>query len=228
MTVNELARASHIAPSTAHTILAELQSQGAVIQDRDRRYRLGPASFYVGATFARNLPIYRCIWNDLTALARELSLTAVIALPWEEHHLMVSVHQHGDGALEVAFGGRVPLDAGSFGKAFYAWSGSPIPTKFAAFTSDSITNPTEYKKAVVRAREDGYSTDKEEFTVGVGAVATAVTSETGYEGLASLIGGISQMNEIGFDIAGRRLGGLAARTSFGLGDMRRLKTLGAE
>jgi DNA-binding IclR family transcriptional regulator len=228
MSVTEVARSVHIAPSTAHAILAELHGQGAVTQDLDRRYRLGPASFYLGAAFARNVPIYRGIWSELTDLARELSLTAVIAVPWDNHHLMLNVHGDGGGEIDVAFGGRVPIDAGSFGKAYYAWSEQPPPDSLTQFTPMTITDPAEYRAQIERTRERGFGTDAEEFTLGVGAVASGVTSERGFEGVASLIGPISQMNELGLEAAGRRLAGLASRASFALGDLHRMKVVGVE
>jgi DNA-binding IclR family transcriptional regulator len=227
VSVSEVARSVRIAPSTAHAILSELQAQGAVTQDGDKRYRLGPATYYLGAAFARSAPISRGIWNELTEVARELSVTAAIAVPWENHHLILNVHQHGDGELEVAFGGRVPIDAGSWGKAYYAWS-QVEPGGPTGFTPNSVTDPAEYRSQVDRTRERGYATDNEEFTMGVGAVAAGVTSERGFEGVASLMSPISHINELGFDAVGRRLAGVASRASFALGDLRRMKVVGIE
>lgn len=227
VSVSEVARSLHTAASTAHAILADLQAQGAVTQDTDKRYRLGPTTFYLGAAFARSAPISRGIWNELTELSRDLSLTAAVAVPWENHHLILNVHQHGDGEVDVAFGGRVPMDAGSWGKAYYAWSRIEpgVPT---AFTPNSITDMAEYRAQVDKVRERGYATDNEEFTLGIGAVAAGVTSERGFEGVASLVGPISQVTEIGLDVVGRRLAGVASRASFALGDVRRMKVLGVE
>jgi DNA-binding IclR family transcriptional regulator len=227
VSVSEVARSVRIAPSTAHAILGELQAQGAVTQDADKRYRLGPATYYLGAAFARSAPISRGIWNELTEVARELSVTAAIAVPWENHHLILNVHQHGDGELEVAFGGRVPIDAGSWGKAYFAWSDID-PGASTPFTSRSVTDPAEYRAQVERTRERGYATDCEEFTLGVGAVAAGVTGERGFEGIASLMAPISHMDELGFDVVGRRLAGVASRASFALGDLRRMKVVGVE
>jgi DNA-binding IclR family transcriptional regulator len=228
MSVTELAKAARVAPSTAHAILAELQAQGAVAQDEDKRYRLGPTTYYFGAGFARNSPISRAIWSDLSALGRELSLSAVIAVPWENHHLMIGVELNGNGDVEVALGGRIPLDAGSFGKVYFAWSEATPPAKPTTFTAKSAATAKEYKESVEHTRELGYGTDIEEFANGVGGVAAAVTSERRYEGLAALIGPISHMNELGLDTIGRRLSGLAARASYALGDAQRLRLLGSE
>lgn len=228
LALTEIARSLRIAPSSAHSIVGELVSEGIVVQDPDRRYRLGPATFYLGASYARSVPIYRSAWNSLVEAARELALSAVVAVPWEEHHLMLAVHQNGGPDVEVAFGGRVPLDAGSFGKAYFAWSGVKPSGTLTAYSDTSITDEKQYAAELVRARERGYATDDEEFTAGVGAVASGVTSERGFEGIVSLIGPIGHLNDIGFEIAGRRLAALAARASFALGDPGRVKVVGED
>jgi|HubBroStandDraft_4_1064222.scaffolds.fasta_scaffold181061_2 DNA-binding IclR family transcriptional regulator len=228
LSLTEVSRSLKIAPSSAHSILNELLDQGAVTQDPDKRYRLGPSTFYLGAAFARGVPIYRGIWNDLVAIARELSLTAVIAVPWEGHHLILSVHQSGGSDVDVAFGGRVPLDAGSWGQAYHVWADATPLGELHSYTAKSITDAGEYNLALGRARLRGYATDNEEFTTGVGAVTSGVTSERGYEGIASLVGPIAHMSEIGFDVAGRRLASLVSRGSFALGDPGRIRVVGSE
>jgi DNA-binding IclR family transcriptional regulator len=228
LTVTELARGLKVAPSTVHSILRDLVNQGAAVQDPDRRYRLGPSMFYLGAAYARGVPIYRAVWNPVVDLAAELGLIAVVAVPWEGHHLMLAVHRAGRPDVEVAFGGRVPIDAGSFGKAYFAWSGSKPKGDPVVYTPKSISDPTSYRTELARARELGYTTDDEEFSLGVGAVTSAVTSERGFEGIASLIGPIARVTEIGFDNAGRRLSALTARGSLALGDPGRVKVVGED
>jgi DNA-binding IclR family transcriptional regulator len=182
--------------------------------------------FYLGAAYARRMPIYRSVWNPLVALATELRLTAVVAVPWASHHLMLAVHQSGATDVDVAVGGRVPLDAGSFGKAYFAWSGNKPAGKLGRYVPESITDPDQYAAELALARERGYATDHEEFTHGVGAVTSGITSEKGFEGIASLIGPIARVTEIGFDAAGQRLAGLTSHASFALGDPGRLKVVG--
>jgi DNA-binding IclR family transcriptional regulator len=228
LSLTDVSRSIKISPSSAHAILNELMAQGAIVQDSEKRYQLGPSTFYLGATYARGLPIYRGVWNELVGLAGELSLTAVIAVPWEGHHLIVSVHQSARSDVDVAFGGRVPLDAGSWGKAYHVWANVGPPSQLHEYTQESITDPREYQLELDRARSRGYATDDEEFTTGVGAVTAGVTSERGYEGLASLIGPVGRITELGFEVAGRRLASLASRASFALGDPGRIRIVGGE
>lgn len=229
LTLTEIARTLRIAPSTTHSILNELASQGVITQDGDRRYRLGPATFYLGASYARGAPIYRSVWRDLIELAREVSLTAVVAVPWQQHHLILNVHDAGTSDIEVAFGGRVPIDAGAWGKAYYAWSENEPPTdKPTMYTSKIIISPEDYESELQRSREQGYAVDLEEFIVGAGAVASAVTSEAGFEGVSALIGAIDDLKAVGVDEAGRRVAAVASRASYALGDHSRLRVVGVE
>src|SRR5581483_6714358 len=227
MTLTSLAEAVGIAPSTAHSILTELLAQGIVDQDGDKRYRLGPALYYVGSAFARGTPVYRSIWMELVDLANEFELTASVAVPWDDHHLILMSHPGGRGGVDVAFGGMVPLQGGSWGKAYYAWSGREIPKTLTKFTEHSITDQARYRKEVEKARVDGFAADHEEFAAGIGGVASGVTSSAGYEGLASLMGPMAQFEERTFDKSGRRLAGLTSRACLSLGDLGRVRAVGA-
>src|SRR5258708_35865313 len=159
VSLTDLARELKVAPSSVHSGLATLLKHGAVSIDADKRYQLGPAIFYLGSVYARNAPVYRAAWPDLVRVAGELKLSAAVAVPWENHHLVLSVHQFPGARLGVAVGSRIPLDAGSYGKAYYTWSGAHLPKKIAAFTNRSIFDIAAYGRTVVITRDLGLATD---------------------------------------------------------------------
>lgn len=223
LSVAEIARDMRVAPSTAHAVLVELVDQGVVLQDQGRRYRLGPALFYYGSAYGRNAAIHRGVWNELVELARDIGLTAVIAVPWEDHHLILNVHRDGPPGIEVAVGGRVPLDAGAWGKAYFAWSGA-TPPRGPVGPTDEHT----YREHLVTTLERGYAVDAGDFVVGAGGVASAITSEIGYEGVAALVGTVSRLSDLGFEQIGERLAAVASRASYALGDHTRIKLLGVD
>lgn len=228
LSLTAIAESVGIAQSTAHAILNELVKHGAVIQDDERRYRMGPLVYYLGASYSRDSPIYRTVWRDLVNFCNELGLVGAVAVPWEQHHLILQVHQGGQSEIAVAFGGRVPLDGGSWGKTHYAWTADPLPTELTAYTPKTIVDLAVYQDAVEATRVRGYSTDEEEFTLGVAAVATAVTSDRGYEGVVSCLARAPRMLELGFENVGTRLAAIASQASFSLGDPRRLTLVGTE
>jgi DNA-binding IclR family transcriptional regulator len=213
LTLTAIAESAGMATSTAHSLLADLTRLEAVVQVDDKRYQLGPFLHYLGSAYARNAPIYRTAWAQVVELCNELGLVGSIAVPSDNHHLVLASHQAGKPGVGVAFGGRVPIGVGSWGKAYFAWSGEAHPAGM---------------EGLEHARELGYTSDVEEFTKGVSAVASAVTSSRGYEGLASCIASVSTMNELGFEEVGSRLAAITARASFTLGDASRMRLVGAE
>jgi DNA-binding IclR family transcriptional regulator len=228
LTLTTVAQEAGIAPSTAHSLLTELLAQGAVTLDENKRYRLGPSLLYLGSAYARATPLFRSTWIELVDLANELGVTAAIAIPWEAHHLIIASHQGGRSAVDVAFGGKVPLDGGSWGKAYFASAGVPLPEELGIYTSRTMTNRDDYETAIAATHSMGYAADVEEFAEGVAAVAAAVTSDSGYEGLASLMWAVGQTAELDVAKIGRRLAALTARASLSLGDPSRVSSVGSE
>lgn len=217
-----------MAPSSVHSILTQLLEQEAVEQDPDKRYQLGPALLYVGSAYVRDSKVSRAIWFELVGAANELGVTAVLAVTWEDHHFILNAHRAGETNIAVPQGGRVPLEAGSWGKAYYGWSGAKIPSKLRAYTAASITDPKRFAEELDVTRQNGYGTDRAEFADGVGGVCAAITSSIGYEGLASFVAPLSRVEEITFAELGRRVSGLAARASLTLGDRSRVPLFGFE
>ncbi len=227
LTLTGIAESVGIAPSSAHSILMQLLAEGAVLQDQDKRYQLGPAAFYIGSGFARGTRIYRSIWMELVNAANEQSVTAALAVPWEDHHLVLNSHRAGHG-VAVPFGGRVPLDAASWGKVYYAWSGASLPQKLVAHTPNSITNLDDYANELERVRQLGYATDLGEFAVGAGGVCAPVTSDQGYEGLAAFVAPLEHVLELTPERLGFRIASMTARASLALGDHDRMRFFGVE
>ena len=228
LTLTALASGIDIAPSSAHSILTQLVEQGVVVQDADKRYQLGPAMFYLGSAYARATPIYRSVWSELVTAANEYGVTAAIAVPWEHHHLVLNAHRGGGSDVAVPFGGRVPIDAASWGKVYYAWSGEAVPEHLPSYTSRSLQTGAELTAELTEVRERGYAVDRGEFSEGVGGVCAAVTSSAGYEGLASLLAPLPKIEKVGVEVLGQLLATLAGRASRALGDPSRMRFFGRD
>lgn len=228
LTLTAIAEESGIAPSSAHSILNQLLEQDAVVQDDDKRYRLGPTTLYLGAAYARGSRIYRAVWIELVTAANDLSVTAAIAVTWDDHHLVLNSHRGKNCAIDVPQGGRVPLHAGSWGKAYFSATGLPVPAALPRYTDATITDRDEFVTAIDRATRLGYAIDDKEYDAGVGGVCAAVTGDSGYEGLISLLIPTARTPELTYDGVGERLAALAARASLTLGDSKRLRQFGGE
>jgi DNA-binding IclR family transcriptional regulator len=228
LTLTAIADGVGMAPSSAHSVLNQLLQQGAVLQDQDKRYQLGPSIFYLGSAFARGTRVYRSVWVELVSAANSLGVTSALAVPWDNHHLVLNAHRAGDSDVAVPFGGRVPIDAASWGKVYFAWSGEPLPKQLGAYTSRSVVDPKLLAKELERVRGAGYAVDNGEFADGVGGVAAPLTSDSGYEGLASFLAPTARVEELGVEVLGRRISTIAARASLALGDQDRMSFFGVE
>jgi DNA-binding IclR family transcriptional regulator len=228
MTLTALASAAGLAPSSAHSIVNQLLEQGALTQDEEKRYQLGPTLLYLGASYARGTRAYRSVWIELVTAANELSVTAALAVPWEGHHLVLNSHRAANSDVAVPYGGRVPLDAASWGKVYFAVSGDPLPKKLARYTPSSIVDPAKFEEEVRLTQTVGYAVDDEEFREGVAGVCAALTGQYGYEGLISFLAPKQRIEELQFDQLGQRLNTLAARASLTLGDRSRLRSFTME
>lgn len=228
LTLTSIAEEVGMAPSSAHSVLNQLLKQDAVRQDRDKRYQLGPSVFYIGSAFARNTRAYRSIWMELVTAANELAVTAALAVPWDRHHLVLNAHRAGDSDVAVPFGGRVPLDASSWGKVYYGWTDTPPPAKLVSYTAASITEPKAFAKVLEDSRQAGFATDVGEFFDGVGGVAAPITSDAGYEALASFLAPLDRVEEVGIEQLGRRIAAMTARASLALGAQNRVRFFGSE
>lgn len=217
LSLTDIARDLDVAPSSVHSGLNTLLEYDAVSIDSDKKYRLGPGLFYMGAAFARSSPAYRAAWPDLVSAAGSTKLSAAIAVPWDNHHLVIAVHQNPGSRLGVAIGSRIPLDAGSYGKAYYAWSGAGVPKKITPFT-DKTMDHGDYVRDVETVKGRGYATDIEEFVNDVAAVAVGITGSSGYVGLCALMGSVTQIKEAGVERTGKMLAALGERASTLLGD----------
>ena len=225
LTLTEIARAVNIAPSSAHAILRVLVDHSALTIDAEKRYRLGPAIFYLGASFARNSPLYRSTWNELVRLSHDLGLACAIAIPWDQHFLVLAVQQTGEPGVGVPLGSRIPLFAGAYGKIYAAYTRAE-PTELAPFTEHSLTDIVEFRRACEEARRVGYGVDRNEFVDGVGTITGGVTSEYGFVGLAVVMGPVERVDSIGYAAVGERLSSLASSASVILGDASREKVWG--
>jgi DNA-binding IclR family transcriptional regulator len=228
LTLTAIAELTGVVPSSAHATLNHLHKLDAVQLTEHKRYTLGPAVHYLGASYARATPLYRSVWIELVNVANELGVTAAIAVEWKRRHLILNAHRGPGSDVAVPFGGSIPLTAASWGKIYFAWSGADLPDTLTAHTANSITDLAQFKEAVDAVRERGYATDLEEYYIGVQGVSAAVTSGLGYEGLAAFLGAKTTMERLGIDLVGERLARIADRASNSLGDADRMRLFGSE
>lgn len=185
ISLTDLARRAHLAPSTAHRLLATLEQQGFAELDAGRGlWVVGVRAFAVGNAFLAH--------RDFVAAARPLMRRLM-----EESGESVNLGILEDGEVVflsqvecremmrmfVRLGGRVPAHASGVGKALLA----AFPeTRVDAileqrglrrFTDNTIDTRAILREDLIKSRMRGYSIDNEEHAVGLRCVASTIHDE---------------------------------------------------
>lgn len=181
----EIARALKIPVTTTLRIMATLQLEGYV-RKIDGRFELGPVLIHLGNASLSGTEIRATALPVLQELTARTDETAHLAIPCDDHSLIVAV-QDSPHPLRAASrpGSLTELHCSSTGKTFIAFLyhhrleelfGKGRLTKRTAHTQDTLA---EVKKEATITRKRGYSLDDEEFNLGVRCCAAPVYSSTG-------------------------------------------------
>ncbi|MGH8993544.1 MAG: IclR family transcriptional regulator [Acidimicrobiia bacterium] len=181
----ELAVRSRLPKSTAHRILALLESWRGVERSAAGRYRLGLRFFELGGLVQDRLRLREVAlpyMEDLLATTREMihlaKLDGIDVLYIER---LVS-HRSVRSPSRVA--GRVPATCTGVGKAILAFSPPEVVKNviaggLVAMTPYSITNPVVFLETLERIRRAGVSFDREEASIGLACVAAPIFGHDG-------------------------------------------------
>lgn len=178
--VSELARRSGMSKSTAFRLLATLVENGAV-QKAGELYRIGPLFFDI--VKSADSPDYNRVGELLTPY-----LSALFERTRQTVHLGYLVGTDVVYANKLfslnsvdapsRIGGRVPGFCTGVGKAIMAWDEELIETVIDAglpqWSTNTITDPDEFRSVLAKVREEGVAYDREEVTPGLTCVAAPI------------------------------------------------------
>jgi IclR family acetate operon transcriptional repressor len=184
--LTELAQELGVHKGTTRDILLTLQEHALVDRDAaSNRYRLGLGA----ARFAR-AALKRVGFRDLARptierLVSDTGETVLLGARTEQHVVIVDVVEPShDLHPSASIGQRLPLSAGSFGKAFLA-----EPRAFetflerggvlAGYTELTQTDPDVYAAELAVVRMRGFALDNEEYLEGVRAASALVRGSGG-------------------------------------------------
>ncbi len=182
----ELCADQGLSKTTAHRLLAALESEGLVTRNAGRgTYRLGPAIIALGTQALLSHDLRAIVQSELEALVSLTGETATLEVLANDKVLIVS-EIPGRHLVTVAaeVGTLWPLHATSTGKAILAalpekGRRSLIKTPLDRLTDSTITEPEELDRELERVRARGYATAVEELEVGAAAVAAALSDPLG-------------------------------------------------
>lgn len=194
MKVTELAEALGIARSTAHRMVAILQSHGFASVDEGQRYSTGPALLRLGASAISGLGVRRVARPVLSSLARATGETCELAILDGTDVLLIDVAE-GTQSLRVVdeLGGRAPAHLTAAGKAILA----ALPRarlnllydgrEYETVTPYSINSRLSLDEELDRVRSDGFASVRMELGVEYVGVAAAIRLPIGNDPAAITI-----------------------------------------
>ncbi|OBI88570.1 IclR family transcriptional regulator [Mycobacterium asiaticum] len=179
--LSEATRYLGVASSTAHRLLAMLAYRGFVRQDPESKaYLPGPALTSVAFAIFGRLDIQGAALPVMRGLAETLGETIHVGMLDGANVRFVAAIE-GPKAVRVGsrLGRTMPAHCTSTGKALLAQLSESelrqvIPDELEAITARSIVSRARLSSELIRVRERGYATNREESEEGVASVAVAI------------------------------------------------------
>ncbi len=217
----QLSAALGLTKTTAHRLLAALESEGLVARDGARNlYHLGPAMIGFGSQALLGSNLRREVRSTLEELNAETGETATLEILVGDQMLVLDgvAGRHLVSAI-LDIGTRWPVHLTSSGKAYLASLPEParsslLQPPLVSFTEGSITDLDRLSRELEEIEKRGYATAFEELEsdyVGVAAVFRGALGEP--EGALSLGGPASRLTAERAESLGETLRSAAERLS---------------
>jgi IclR family transcriptional regulator, acetate operon repressor len=184
-TLTQVARATGLASSTVHRLLATLQQERFVLFRKDgARWLVGRDAFSVGGAFLAARDFSKVARPFLRRLVEKSGETANLAV-LDNGMAMYLEQMEGSPSNSTICkpGGRVELHCSSLGKSILAVMQPEEVLRILAekgmtrFTNRTIDTPARMAIGLAEVQSVGYAVDDEEHTLGLRCVAAAVLDQ---------------------------------------------------
>lgn len=226
ISLTDLAKRAHLAPSTTHRLLATLEKQRFAELDAERgMWLVGVRAFAVGNAFLAHRDFVATARPYMRRLMEQFGESVNLGILEDgEVVFLAQVECHEMMRMFVKLGGRVPAHASGVGKALL----SALPQAavdsileqrgLRRFTENTIDTRALLREDLSRARSRGYAYDDEEHAVGLRCVASTLHDELGDPVAAiSLSGPRARITDARVDVLGRLARDTAERITAALG-----------
>ncbi|HEV2675961.1 MAG TPA: IclR family transcriptional regulator C-terminal domain-containing protein [Aliidongia sp.] len=224
--LSELAKATGLAPSTAHRLLKTLQQRRYVSHDAERGlWFVGVQSFTVGAAFLRTRNVVAAARPVMRQLMEESGESVSLAvLDGADAVYLAQIECRAMMRALARPGGRAPLHCSGVGKALLAAlaEGERVPLyqriDFTRYTEHTLTDADVLEAALRPVAARGFAIDDEEFALGLRCVAAAIRDEYGEPVAAiSCSGPTARVTAERVEPLGRLVAAAAAEIALALG-----------
>jgi IclR family acetate operon transcriptional repressor len=226
ISLTDLAKRAHLAPSTTHRLLATLEKQRFAELDAERgMWLVGVRAFAVGNAFLAHRDFVATARPYMRRLMEQSGESVNLGILEDgEVVFLAQVECHEMMRMFVKLGGRVPAHASGVGKALL----SALPQAavdsileqrgLRRFTENTIDTRALLREDFSRARSRGYAYDDEEHAVGLRCVASTLHDELGDPVAAiSLSGPRARITDARVDVLGGLVRDTADRITAALG-----------
>lgn len=184
MLLGEVSRLAGLNKTTAHRLLAALQSEALI--DRNPvtgSYRLGPGLMALGVLALSNSDLRLRVRPILKQLASDTGETATLEVPIDDSMLILDevAGSHFVGAAGNV-GTRWPMHATSTGKALVAFDDhvlQQLQQDLQPITANTIVNRSTLEEQIEQIRQRGFAETVDELEEGFSGVATIIRGSLG-------------------------------------------------
>ncbi len=186
MGVTELADRLDLHKATVHRILRTLVREGFIQQNGENgKYHLGWQLIPLGTLALQHFDLRRLATDLLQELLEEHRETVDMAIYQGGEMYYIEVLESPQAVKIAARPGRgLPVHCTATGKAFLAFAEPEevdkiLSRKLKRFTPQTPVEPDLIRKEFEEIRSQGYATSREEFEVGINAVAAPIFNRKG-------------------------------------------------
>ena len=172
--------------ATVHRIIAQLTKADFLRRDPEtKRYEIGPALWFAGATYMANHRVLRAALPYLHK-AEQISGIAV-QLAERVGRQAVAIYSAQPYATNIAkaqYGYHFPLHCGSKGRVLLAFAGPEFVKQYLhrpleKLTDATLTDPNELRRELERIRQSGYSITVADVQPFTGSMAAPIRDASG-------------------------------------------------
>lgn len=194
--LSELVRETGFNKSSVHYLLQTLVAHDALEPDDEagRRYRLGQGLVELGAAAAERLTDVTVAKRHLAGLLEQMNATFVLyrRVTPSEIVLIDKLERLSRVRITLPLGTRVPIQGGSFGRAFLAYDDPGTVDRLLedglqVFTPKSVVDRATFLAELDDVRRRGWAVDHEGFALGVSTVAAPIHGADGIRLVAAAV-----------------------------------------
>lgn len=182
--VSEISRRLAIPKSSAHMLLATLESRGYVIGDADRRFHLNPILASEGRSWigGSSVMLMRLAREPMAALARATGESSFLGVARDENHVEYIAKEISDHEVrcDAELGQPRPMHSTSVGLVVLAFQDAAHTERFLQrgklerVTRNTVTDARELRRELAHIRERGYAVVSDTNSAGASGIAAPI------------------------------------------------------